>query len=66
MDGLELIKKLRRSEKYKTIPVIAVTSLDSPNDIDIGYKAGFDDYEIKIDKKSLIEKINKLLDSRGK
>ena len=64
MDGLTLIKTLRRNENYKSIPAIAVTSLDSPEDRDAGLKAGFNEYEVKIDKESLIKNIYKLLKTK--
>jgi len=61
MDGLTLIKTLRKKEKYQNIPAIAVTSLDSPKDRSIGLNSGFNEYEIKVDKETLLRKIQKLL-----
>ena len=61
MDGLTLIKTIRKNEKLKHIPAISVTSLDSPEDKAAGYEAGFNAYHLKADKKNLITSIHKLL-----
>lgn len=44
MDGLEIIKKLKSSEKYKEIPVIFATAKTSESDKVIGLNLGADDY----------------------
>jgi two-component system chemotaxis sensor kinase CheA len=61
MDGITLIKTVRNSQKFKNIPAIAVTSLDSPEDRQNGINAGFDGYQVKIDKEKLISSIKQLL-----
>ena len=61
MNGLEFIQKVRRHDKFKNIPAIAVTSLDSDKDKAKGIEAGFDDYLIKFDRIQLLNKINELL-----
>jgi len=53
-DGITLIKNIRNHEKFKNIPAIAVTSLDSPEDRQNGLNDGFDGYQVKIDKEELI------------
>jgi two-component system chemotaxis sensor kinase CheA len=65
MDGLTLIKTLRKNEKFKHIPAIAVTSLDSQEDREKGLKAGFNAYEVKINKERLLNNIQNLLNSKG-
>jgi two-component system chemotaxis sensor kinase CheA len=61
MDGLTFIRAVRNNNKYKKIPAIAVTSLDSPEDRQKGLDAGFNGYQIKIDKEKLINSLNQLL-----
>ena len=62
MDGLTLLRKVRSNNKYNHLPAIALTSLDSPKDRDIGLKAGFNAYEIKVDRENLMDQIEKLLE----
>jgi len=61
MDGLNFIRTVRNHSKFKKIPAIAVTSLDSPEDKQKGLDAGFDGYQVKIDKEKLINSVNQLL-----
>jgi len=61
MDGLNFIRTVRNHRKFKKIPAIAVTSLDSPEDTQKGLDAGFDGYQVKIDKEKLITSVNQLL-----
>ncbi|ETR74036.1 MAG: Chemotaxis protein CheA [Candidatus Magnetoglobus multicellularis str. Araruama] len=61
MDGLTFIRAVRNHNNYKNIPAIAVTSLDSPEDRQKGLNAGFNGYQIKIDKEKLINNVNQLL-----
>jgi two-component system chemotaxis sensor kinase CheA len=64
MDGLTFIKTVRNNPKFKHIPAIAVTSLDSPEDRQNGINAGFDGYQVKIDKEKLIKSIKHLLNNK--
>jgi len=61
MDGLELIRAVRADDQFPYIPAIALTSLDSDKDREIGLKAGFDAYEVKVDRDRIVEVVNKLL-----
>lgn len=57
MDGLELIERIRKDEKFSHLPAIAVTSLDGENQMRAGIEAGFDFYERKLDKEMLLNKL---------
>lgn len=57
MDGLELAKRIRQDKKYADLPLIALTSLTTDKQVKAGLDAGFDFYEIKLDKSSLLEKV---------
>ncbi len=57
MDGYELIKRIRADSRLSSLPVIAVTSKADERSMMRGVDAGFDFYEIKLDKDRLIEKI---------
>ena len=59
MDGLGLARAVKGSERWKDIPVVALSSLGSAADVECGKQAGFDEYQVKLNKKSLIQGIRK-------
>ena len=63
LDGIELCKKIRSSEKYKNLPIILSTSMDSEVDKKKGLEAGADAYLAKkiFDQKVLLETIDRLI-----
>ncbi len=61
MDGFELTKLIKKDEKFKDMPVIALTSLAGEEEIAKGKQAGIDDYQIKLDKSKLISSISEYL-----
>lgn len=48
-DGFEVLKELKRNDKYKNIPVIVATNLGQDSDINTAKKLGADDYIVKSD-----------------
>jgi two-component system, chemotaxis family, sensor kinase CheA len=58
MDGYGLTKKIKGDSRFSHLPVIAVTSLASEEDMAKGKAAGIDEYQIKLDREKLIEGIN--------
>ncbi|TAN77960.1 MAG: response regulator, partial [Gallionella sp.] len=40
MDGIELTRKIRRNEKYRSLPVILVTALENGAEHEAGLEAG--------------------------
>jgi two-component system chemotaxis sensor kinase CheA len=63
MDGIDLTATIRRSPRFRALPVILVTALDSEQDRRRGLEAGADAYLIKsaFDQKSLLETVSQLL-----
>lgn len=63
MNGFELTAKLRSSSKFRDIPVILVTSLESKEDMERGLAAGANAYIVKglFEKSNLTETINRLI-----
>jgi two-component system chemotaxis sensor kinase CheA len=63
MDGFDLTAAIRRSQRFKQLPVILVTALDSEQDRRRGLEAGADAYLIKsaFDQKHLLETVSQLL-----
>ena len=47
MDGFEAVRRLQRLEKTKDIPVIALSAIATPKDIEKGVEAGFKQYLTK-------------------
>ena len=61
MDGFEFIQTLRKNDRMKKIPVMAVTSLSDAAAEKKGLAAGFDAWELKLDKESLLTKLNMII-----
>lgn len=63
MDGFELAATVRKDERLRHLPVILVTSLDSPADRARGVEAGADAYLVKstFSEESLLAAIRKLI-----
>ncbi|MBN2417829.1 MAG: chemotaxis protein CheW [Deltaproteobacteria bacterium] len=57
MDGFELTARIRGDERYKHLPVIALTTMASEDDITRGRAVGIDDYQIKLDKDKLMKSV---------
>ncbi len=47
MNGVEVMKKIRKSDKGKSVPVIAITAYANFGDRQIFQSEGFDDYILK-------------------
>jgi two-component system chemotaxis sensor kinase CheA len=62
MDGLTLLAEIKRRPEWSAIPVILVTSRDSPEDRAKGMRLGADAYVVKtrFDQEDLLETIRRL------
>jgi two-component system chemotaxis sensor kinase CheA len=54
MDGFELTQKLRQDDRYKHLPIMAVTSLHTDEDRQIGINAGVDKFLVKLNFDELL------------
>lgn len=63
LDGIAMTDRLKQDERYRDIPVILVTSLDSPADKARGIQVGADAYIVKssFDQGNLLDTIEQLL-----
>ncbi|MFP4521431.1 MAG: chemotaxis protein CheW [Fibrobacterota bacterium] len=61
MDGFELTRKIRNSEKFPEMPVIALTAMGGEVNRKTGFESGVDAYEVKLDKDSLLKSMKKIL-----
>ncbi|MDQ6829277.1 MAG: response regulator, partial [Gemmatimonadota bacterium] len=63
LDGFALCERMRASKQFKELPVILVTSLESPEDRARGLEAGADAYIVKssFDQQALLDTIHQLI-----
>ena len=63
MDGFSLIEEMKKSDRLKEMPVIIVTSMADPKDMERGLNLGADAYIVKqkFDQKNLLEAIGQIL-----
>jgi two-component system chemotaxis sensor kinase CheA len=61
MNGLDLTRHIRSDTRVARLPVIAVSSLASDEDLALGRSAGVDDYQIKLDRDALMGRVHSLL-----
>ena len=63
MNGFELTQKLRQSDRYSTVPIILLTSMDRPEDKKRGIDSGANAYILKgdFDQSNLIDVIDNLI-----
>ncbi|OQW90618.1 MAG: hypothetical protein BWK79_19325 [Beggiatoa sp. IS2] len=63
MDGFEVLEQLQQSEKTCHIPVLALTAVDSAQNLERGRKAGFFSYIVKpLDIKQFLSTIDQALE----
>jgi two-component system chemotaxis sensor kinase CheA len=63
MNGFELTSKIKGDSRYSEIPVILVTTLESPKDMQRGMDAGANAYIVKgsFEKSNLTDTIRRLI-----
>jgi len=57
MDGYELVHRIKESKRLNKLPVIAMTSMTGEFNKENGLKKGFDFYEYKLDRDSLLQTV---------
>lgn len=65
LDGLGLAANIRGSDRLGRLPIIAVTSLGSDEDIQRGTESGIDAYHIKLEREELLTTIATHLSRAG-
>jgi two-component system chemotaxis sensor kinase CheA len=63
MNGFELTQRIKSSNAYSHLPVIALTTLAGEEDIEKGRQVGISDYQIKLDREKLVRSIYGFLTS---
>ena len=54
INGFELCESLRRDQRFRNTPILALSAMVTPASIERGRQAGFDDYVAKFDRPGLI------------
>ncbi len=62
MDGFDFMKNVRAGSRHNDIPSIALTALTDESGYERAKEAGFDKYEVKIDKDRLLQSIRETLE----
>ena len=60
MNGFELCRRIKSDDRMAALPVIALTSLSSAQDVDHGKSVGFDEYQVKMHKDNLVRAVRRL------
>lgn len=61
MNGLDLVKKIRKDPELNKVPIIMITSESAKYNVIEAVKAGVNDYLVKpVSERSLMEKIDRL------
>ena len=66
MNGLELAQEIRKKERFKNVPLIALTTRFREKDIEEGRAAGFNAYLEKLNPEKLLAAIHELMGPEGK
>ena len=64
MNGFELTKRIRADQRYSSLPIIALTTLASAEDIAHGKEVGVNEYHIKLDKERLMVSVHDYIKRR--
>ena len=57
LDGLGLARRIRADQRTAHLPIIALTSLAGEDDVARGMAAGVDDYQTKLDRDRLLDRL---------
>ncbi len=57
LDGLGLARRIRGDRRTAPLPIVALTSLAGDDDIARGKAVGIDDYQTKLDRDQLVERL---------
>ncbi|WP_052307076.1 hybrid sensor histidine kinase/response regulator [Acetobacterium woodii] len=61
LNGYELLQKIRQKPAYDGIPIVAISALTGALNRDKGLASGFDRYEYKLDRESLLQTLDDVI-----
>ncbi len=64
MNGFELTQRVRNDNRFSKLPIIALTTLASAEDVAKGKAVGVDEYHIKLDKERLMVSVHDYIKRR--
>ena len=64
MNGFDLTQRIRQDAKYGKLPIIALTTLASAEDVARGQAVGVNEYHIKLDKERLMVSVHEYVKKR--
>lgn len=59
--GFELTQKIKSSEQWRHLPVMALTALSGEEDRKKGLEAGIDEYQVKLDRDDVLGALERLI-----
>jgi two-component system chemotaxis sensor kinase CheA len=65
LDGLGLTQRIRADARFAQLPVIALSTLASEEEMAHGLSIGLNEYQVKLDQEQLLESIGKALAASG-
>jgi two-component system chemotaxis sensor kinase CheA len=65
MNGFEFAEEVKRGERWRSTPIVALTSHAEPQDMQRGREAGFDDSIAKFDRDALLGALSQTLSIKG-
>lgn len=65
MSGFEFAARIRSGSRWQDIPMVALSSHATPQDIDQGFKVGFNKYVAKFDRETLLSALSQTLAIEG-
>ncbi len=61
LSGFDLARTLRAEDRWKDVPMVALSSHANPQDFERGRHSGFNDYVTKLDPKALLTSLSRVL-----
>ncbi len=61
INGYELTRRIRANDKWKHLPVMAVTALTGEKDRQRGVEVGIDEYQVKLDRDEVLRALELLI-----
>ena len=61
MDGLTFARRVREDPQLLALPLVALTTLNTPESRASAMSSGFDAYEVKLDRQTLLATVKQLL-----
>lgn len=61
LSGFDLARTLRQEERWKNVPMVALSSHANPQDFERGRNSGFNEYVTKLDPKALLTSLSRML-----